>query len=163
MKSSRREIKPDVALARLELLCARSEQCSADMLKKLSTWQVPAADAAAIMRRLREGRFVDDRRFALAYARDKMLFSGWGRYKIMRGLMSKRIPRDLIDEALESLDPETYRETALRVLRSKARSIKEGNTYEGRTKLFRSGASRGFESELLSSLIRSHDLWDQEL
>lgn len=160
--NNRKPVKADVALSRLELLCSRSEQCSGDLMKKLVAWQVPSREASEIMRRLREGRFVDDGRFARAYARDKMLFSGWGRYKIMRGLMVKRVEHQLIEEAIGELDAGEYEATALRVLRAKARTIKEGNTYEGRTKLFRAGASRGFETELLSRLIRKGDIWEPE-
>ncbi len=147
------------ALDRLQGLCARSEQCSDDMRRKLANWMIPAPDADKIIARLKKERFIDDARFARAYARDKLLYSGWGQYKIMKGLMMKRIPRDLIDDAIDTLDPNEITETAERVLRSKARSIKEGNTYEGRTKLFRFGASRGFDTKLLSNLIRHHNLW----
>lgn len=157
----KKPMKPEAALDRLEELCARSEQCSSDLRRKLANWLIEPDDAERIMASLTDNRFVDDRRFARAYARDRLLFSGWGEYKIARGLYMKRIPRRLIDEAVASLDPGDIRETLRRVLRSKARSIKEGNTYEGRTKLFRHGASRGFATSLVASIIRSENLWEE--
>ena len=159
---AKKPVSKEVALARLQALCSRSEQSTADVLKKMAAWLLPPDARRDILRRLYDDRFVDDRRFARAYARDKMLFSGWGRYKIRLGLVKKRIPRDLADEALASLDPKEYEETALRVLRAKARGIREGNTYEGRTKLFRSAAQRGFETDLLSRLIRTAPIWESE-
>ena len=130
------------------------------MRKKLIAWQIPSTDAERILDSLVDDRFVDDRRFARAFAADKMRFSGWGRYKIMRGLMAKRIDRATIDQALDALDVDEYASTARRVLISKARAIAEGNTYEGRTKLFRFGASRGFETDLIARLIRAENLWE---
>ena len=159
----KKPMTPEAALERLEDLCARSEQCSADLRRKLNNWLITPDKADKIMTSLVKGRFVDDRRFARAYAHDKLLYSGWGEYKISRGLYMKRIPRDIIEEAIAALEPEEIESVARRVLRSKARSIKEGNSYEGRTKLFRHGASRGFSASLIASIIRSENLWEPPL
>lgn len=155
----KKQLSAREALIRLQDLCARSEQCSPDLRKKLSGWTITSADADRIMESLVKHRFVDDARFARAYTADKLRFSGWGRYKIMRGLMTKRLGREIIETALATIDMEEYTSVARRVLIVKARAIKEGNTYEGRTKLFRFGASRGFETELIARLIRTEDLW----
>lgn len=145
---------------RLQDLCARAEHCSSEIISKLASWKISAEDSAVIIEMLIRDRFVDDSRFARAYATDKMRFSGWGRYKIVRGLMAKRICRQYIDDAVDCLDSEEYKQVCRRVLISKARSVKEGNTREGKTKLFRFGAARGFEPALVASLIRAENLWE---
>lgn len=158
----KKQLSAREALIRLQDLCARSEQCSPELRKKLAGWMINAADSERIMESLVKHRFVDDARFARAYTADKLRFSGWGRYKIMRGLMAKRLGRDIIETALATINMEEYTSVARRVLIVKARSIKEGNTYEGRTKLFRFGASRGFETEMIARLIRAENLWEPE-
>lgn len=152
-------ISPKQALARLQDLCARSEQCSADMSGKLYTWGIPSAVAARIIDLLKRDKFVDDSRFAAAFVRDKYRFSGWGRLKIARHLAAKRICSDDIDAAMTEIDPEEYSAIALKALRAKARTLKEGNTFEGRTKLFRFAVARGYEVPIVSSIIKSGEIW----
>ncbi|MCM1109950.1 MAG: RecX family transcriptional regulator [Clostridium sp.] len=162
MAISRKPLDPDTALVRLETLCADSEQCTANLLAKLRRWGVSASDASEIVDSLVDRRFVDDRRFAMAYARDKMRFGRWGRAKIRVGLYAKRIPAPLIDEALEALDDDLYSKVCLATLRSRVRSASLPGDYDGRTRLYRFGLQRGFEPALLSELIRSRKPWLEE-
>jgi len=97
-------------------MCARSEHCEWELKEKLKRWMISSADAEEILMVLRKGRFYDDRRFASAYVRDKMLYNRWGRRKIVYGLMAKRIPRELIGEALDEIDEEMYRNVLLEFL-----------------------------------------------
>ncbi|MCI9606660.1 MAG: RecX family transcriptional regulator [Muribaculaceae bacterium] len=156
----KKPMMPKEALARLQDLCSRSEQCTGDIAKKLYTWGVSSANSAKIIELLQRDRFVDDSRFAAAYTRDKYRFSGWGKQKIARMLAAKRIDRHTISAALDEIDIEEYEELALKALKAKARTLKEGNTYEGRTKLFRFGVTRGYEVSLVSDIIKHGSLWD---
>lgn len=162
MAFTRKQISKDNARIRLENMCARSEHCEWELKEKLKRWMISSADAEEILMVLRKGRFYDDRRFASAYVRDKMLYNRWGRRKIAYGLMAKRIPRELIGEALDEIDEEMYRDVLLEFLRAKARIIKEGNSFEGRTKLFRAAVSRGYETDLVAGYIRSGVIWHAE-
>lgn len=156
----KRQMSPAAALSRLQEMCARAEHCSSEIAAKLARWQIEPDVSRKIIDSLVDNRFVDDNRFAGAYTTDKLRFSGWGRYKIIRGLAAKRIPRQAVDKALERIDPEEYRQVCRHLLIVKARSIREGNTREGKTKLFRFGAARGFEPALVASIIRAENLWE---
>ncbi len=159
----RKQISKENARMRLENMCARSEHCEWELKEKLKGWMISPSDAEEILSALRKARFYDDRRFASAYVRDKMMYNRWGRRKIAYGLRGKRIAREFIDEALDAVDEQAYREILLDFLRSKARAIKEGNTFEGRTRLFRAAASRGYETELVAKYIRSAVIWPDEV
>ncbi|MDE5567222.1 MAG: RecX family transcriptional regulator [Muribaculaceae bacterium] len=154
MIRSRKPITPDNALRRLEDLCARSEQCSGEARKKLYNWGIQAKDTEQIISSLIERRFIDDRRYCRAFVRDKLMFSHWGKRKIKLSLIQKRIDRNIIDFELEQIDIDTYTDILKRIVLAKARTIKDADTYEGRTRLFRFAASRGFEPDLISKLIR---------
>jgi len=108
---------------------------------------------------LLESRLVDDRRFACMFARHKLVYNGWGRRKIIAGLTAKRIDRNLINEALDSLDSGEYRETMLKVMRMAARRQPD-RSYESKMKILRLGASRGFEAAAMVEIIKSGTLWD---
>ena len=155
-------ITSEQARMRLENLCARSEHCEWELREKLLRWNISQCDIESILAELRESRFYDNRRFASAYVRDKMIYNRWGRRKIAVGLMAKRIPRDIITDALCEIEDESYREGLLTLMRAKATRIDEGNTYEGRTKLFRAVASRGFEPSLITDIIRNERIWPEQ-
>lgn len=150
------------AIERLEYLCANSEQCEHGVREKLWKWKIIGAEADKIINTLIAQRYIDNSRFARQYCRQKLLINHWGKKKIALMLAAKRINRNIITEALDEIDSDQYGEALLTAARSKARQIKEGNTYEGRTKLYRHLVSRGFESQLISSIIRNPAvaLWD---
>ncbi len=152
----RKPLSPEMALSRLATLCARAERCRSELEQKLRLWGIGAADSERILSRLEKERYFDDRRFAAAFTRDKALYSHWGRRKIEAALRLKRIEPADIAAASDELDEDEYRAAMLEALATKARSVKEGDTYEGRTKLYRFGLSRGYEPALLAAAIRAH-------
>lgn len=149
-------ISPENALVRLEELTARADYCRFEIEQKLYNWGIAQSERQRIIDSLEERRFVDDRRFAAGFTRSKLQFNHWGRRKIRLALMAKRVAASIIEDVFEDIDERRYIDILEELLRTKARSIKEGNTYEGRTKLYRFGVSRGFESELVATAIRGN-------
>ena len=84
-------LTPPEALHRAAALCSSSEHCIADIREKLSRWGIGEPDARTIVERLVQERFIDEGRYAIAFAKDKFRFSGWGRIKIRYALQQKRI------------------------------------------------------------------------
>lgn len=163
MKGKKKESDIEDLTARLEEACVRGEQCSHDILRKLARKGVTGDEARRVLAHLQEGRFVDDRRFACAYVRDKYLFSRWGRRKIVAGLYSKSIPRDLIDIAMDEIDLRTYASIAFKSLSGRLRMLDaELPRLEKREKLFRFGMGRGYESGLVIKILNSSRLWGGE-
>ena len=159
---TRKPITPQQAMIRLETLCASSEQCTYELRQKLFRWGVGSSDSEKIIESLQRRKFVNDERFTEAYVRDKYRFGKWGRRKIAMALAQKHIDRHVVADALDAIDEDEYAEILISVMRSKARGIKEGNTFEGRTKLFRSVASRGYETSLISSYIALDEIWGNQ-
>ena len=158
----RKQISADNARMRLEDLCARSEHCEYELREMLWKGGVSERDAETILSGLRKARFYDDSRFAYAYVCDKLRYSRWGRRKIVLGLMAKRIARDVADEVLDEIDMDEYMEIAVSLARAKARMVKEGNTFEGRTKLYRFLLARGFESSVVSRVMKMEEkIWGE--
>lgn len=151
----RRPTTPQQAMVRMEELCARAEHSSGEIMQKLLRMGISSTDADHIVQSMTERRFIDDSRFAQAFARDKMEYARWGKRKIALALYQKRIPRGLIDEALDNLDEQRYRTILAELIQAKKRIIDEPDTYEGRTKLFRFAASRGFEPDLIAEILHS--------
>lgn len=156
-------MKPQEALTRLEELCAASERCTFELRQRLYRWGISRSDAASIIDSLIKNRFVDDERFARAFVIDKYRFSRWGRIKIRAALYARQVPSWLVDVAMDEIDDEEYADNLLQLLRAKRKSLREeAATYEGRTKIFRYGASRGYEVQLIASAISNPRLWHDD-
>lgn len=150
----KKPISPEAARLRMADLCARGEHCEYEIAEKLRKLGQSSSDIKAILEFLEEGRFIDNARFASAFARDKVRFSGWGRRKIRMALAMKRISSADISEALESIDPRDYSEALSRAALSKSRSL-DLEDYDDRNRLFAALARRGFEPDMISARIAS--------
>ncbi len=94
--------------------------------------------------------------------RDKVIFNRWGRVKIRLALIAKKVDRDIIDVALATVDTDEYTAALRQVLRAKALSMTETDSYESRTKLLRYAVSRGFEVSEVVRWIKNPKSWHQE-
>ena len=147
-------LSAEEALHRAAALCSTAERCSYDLREKLANWGISHTDTEKIIRRLSDEKFLDDNRFCTAFARDKFRFTGWGRVKIAYALRQKRLPDSSIDEALSSIDEDTYRETLQRLLHDKERTLKDEDNYTRYAKLFRFATSRGFEPQEIGRCLK---------
>jgi regulatory protein len=154
MYKAKAPISPERAIIKVEELCAKAERCSEEIRQKLYRMGLEYADIERIINSLIERRFLDDKRFTRAFVRDKVAFARWGKRKIAQALYVKRIDRDTIREALDGIDEEMYMSNLQHIINLKAKTLADADSYEGKTKLFRFAASRGFEPDLVASVIR---------
>ena len=141
------------ALIAMGTLCARSEQCEADIVKKLRLKGLPYPDIQDVIAKLRSDSFIDDHRFARSFANDKVRFSAWGRNKIRLALITKRIESEAVAAALQSIDETDYKAALARAAQSKVKSL-DLQEYDDRLKLYKFLVSRGFESALASREVK---------
>lgn len=129
---------------RLRRLCSRREYCSSDILKKAAAaLEGNTEGAQKILDILVSEKYVDDLRYASAYAREKAMISGWGEVKIRYMLSSKRIDRTLIDRALAEIDSDKADSRLQKLLENKARTLKADPQI--RLKLLRFALGRGYQ------------------
>lgn len=149
---------PEALRLRMADLCARSEQCAFDILTKLSRAGLTQGQAHEIIQYLEDHKFISEQRFAKAFTRDKIRFSGWGRHRIRVALAAKRISTAIISEALKEIETDSalaadYQAALERVSLTKAKNL-DLTEYEGRRKLYRFLTSRGFESPGAVNAVR---------
>ncbi len=152
-------MKLEVALKRLSDICARREICEQDALKKLFQWQVPEEEQAKIMSQLIQYGFIDNERYARAYAEDKMKYNRWGTRKVEMMLRSKGIDDDIISSAIEEVsDDDDQMETLKKLLEEKFRSLRnESDPYKKKQKLLRFAISRGFDYSDAMDVVEDFD------
>ncbi|MGN0187877.1 MAG: regulatory protein RecX [Candidatus Cryptobacteroides sp.] len=147
---------------RLRRLCSMREYCSQDILAKASAAWLRAcpddADGAAAfagraLESLRKDGYVDDFRYASAFARDKSSLSGWGPVKIRYALSAKRIDADVIAAALQEIDSSKASDRLRGLLEVKMRQL--GDVPDRRLRLLRFALSRGYSYDEAASAIDS--------
>lgn len=143
------------ALLRAQNLCSRSEHCEHDIIILLTRWGIPPSAHTRIIRNLRQHRFIDDSRYASAFARDKARFNKWGPLKINAALRAKHIPDDAIRQALESLDHELSAQSLSRLLQHKIKQLRTSDRNLRQQKLLRFALSRGFTLQQAYSALQS--------
>ena len=140
-------------LARLQKLCAKAEYCRADVYRKaLKALDGDSAQASKLVDSLVEDRYVDDARYASAFAREKASLQGWGPIKIRFQLRSKGISDQVIAAALEEVEPARAADKLERLLANKARTLQGDPQF--RLKLIKFGLSRGYEYEAVEETVK---------
>lgn len=135
------------ALTRAASLCSTAEHCISDITDKLTRWGIDEDAQQSIIERLLSEKYIDELRYAKAYAHDKLRYNHWGRIRIDMQLRQLGICDAHRREALEALDEEEYQEILAQVIRQKLPTIKASSDYERNCKLLRFLYSRGFTSE----------------
>lgn len=148
------------ALFRTTALCAQSEQCEHSLREKMRKWGLEEDACDRIIDQLYDEKYIDEERFAHAYARDKMRYNHWGRQKIDQGLRLLRISTTARREALDELPEEEYLEILQHILESKSRQVKANNDYERNGKLIRFALGRGFEMNHICQILPDIDDMD---
>ena len=136
-------------------LCSKSEKCISDIQKKLKDWEIEPEEAQKIIDQLVKDKFIDEKRFAQYYSRDKFRFNQWGKVKIAYMLNSKKLSPEYIQNAIDQIDEEDYKQMLLILLTEKVRKAKFINEYDKKGKLTRFALSHGFEYDLISKTLQS--------
>ena len=145
----------EMALLKAEAYCSASEHCKDDVYHKLEQWGAPLSSRDTILEHLVEERYIDERRYAVAFVRDKYRFNQWGRIKIAQALRLKHIPSALVSEAMDGIDEDEYLSILTDLLRKKVRGIKAATDYERNGKLIRFAAGHGYDmGEILLCMKR---------
>ncbi len=146
------------AKKRAENFCAYQERSQQEIRDKLYKWGQYPADVENIIVDLIADNFLNEERFTLAYTSGKFKIKHWGKIKIANGLKFKRIPPRLVNEALNTIDPDEYIHTLTQIIEKKARVLREKEPYKRKIKLAQYAISRGFEKDLIFDILNSNDL-----
>lgn len=147
-------LSADQVLDKMAKYCAYQERCVKDVTEKLKTFDISPKDKEEILHYLIDNRFVNDERFAKSFVRGKINQSGWGLNKIRFHLIQKGITKEIVEEALQAFDEESYRQRLVEVLQTKAKTVKAANDFERKRKLAAFALQRGFEASLVWEVLK---------
>lgn len=144
------------AKTKLEAFCAYQERCAQEVVNKLSGWGIYGEDQDILLADLISNNFLNESRFAEAYAQGKFRIKKWGKTKIKSHLKAKKISNYSINQAINSIDDEDYQTSIEQLAIKKWPQIKGQNRWEKANKLKRYLYAKGYESELLTEVVKPY-------
>lgn len=147
-------ISYDEARSKLQAYCAYQERCHKEVRSKLFDLGIYGDDVDSIIADLIEDNFLNELRYAIAFAGGKFRIKKWGRYRITRELKMNQVSAYSIKKALQSELPEAdYLETLEQVVEKRNRLLREPNKFKRKLKIAKYVIDKGFESPLVWDTI----------
>jgi regulatory protein len=136
-------------LQNMEAWCSTREVCISEAKTKMRKWNVAEADSDKIIASLIESGYIDEERYAKAFANDKLTLDKWGPQKVRLALKQRGIKETFISKAIaeKNVDQEAV---ISELLSKKIKSFKQLADSELYAKLMRFGLSRGFDYSIVS-------------
>lgn len=151
---AKKQKTPQQARETLMWVASRAEKSSGDARRLMRGWGLEKEDAEKVLEELVELKFIDDQRFASAYVREKLKFSGWGAKKISAHLALKGVAREVISAALEEhVEPDSQAERLEKLLTRRKPKTKAASDYEMRSKLIRYALGQGFDYDSIRNAV----------
>lgn len=129
--------------------CSTKEVCISEISTKLLSWGLKESDIDIVVDELKKENFIDEQRYANAFALDKFKFNNWGKEKIKFELFRKKIPNSFIIKALDEIDTVEYYNKAKKLFISKLKTIDDENELKKKQKVFSFMSNKGFETEII--------------
>lgn len=147
----RPKTRPTLQQARLkaEKYCAYQERSQLEVKNKLMGMGLTIAETNEILVDLVRDNFINEERFAYAFAKGKLKIKKWGNRKITMALKNKGITEGLIQKVLKKIDPDHYIGELRFNIEKKSRLMKETDPWKKAGKLKQFLIGKGFEPELV--------------
>ena len=149
----KKEITEQEAFLQLATVCAQAEHCEKEMRDKLKRWGIDESAQDRIIQRLINERYIDDERYARAFAKDKIRYNKWGRRKVQQALWLKHIDPEIQQRVLNEIDDSEYLDVLRPLLRQKRKTVKAESDYELNQKLVRFALGRGFTFDIIRQCL----------
>jgi regulatory protein len=146
-------IDEKAARAKAEHYCAYQERSQQEARDKLYEWGLWTDAVENIISQLIGDNFLNEERFAKAYAQGKFTQKGWGKIKIKQGLKFKKVPDVLIKKALQRIADDDYLLMLQKVITKKEKLVTEKDQFKRKYKLQQYALSRGYEADLVADVL----------
>lgn len=154
-KQISKNLELDEARQKIARYCAYQERAHAEVEEKLYSFGLHRDEVEELLAWLITENFVNEERFAMAFAGGKFRVKRWGKLKIKQSLQQKKVSDYSIDKAINSLDDEDYTNSLDYLIEKAAESTKADNIFEHRHKISRSMINKGYEPELVWERIKT--------
>jgi len=152
--SERKSIDPAEAYVRMRSYCAYQERSHDEVRDKLFSLGFRSDAAEELISRLIIDGFINEERFAKAFAGGKFRIKHWGKLKIEQALKAHDISSKCIAIGLREIDDDDYRATIRKLIQKKSESVTEENLFKRRDVVSKYVIAKGFEPELVWEILK---------
>jgi regulatory protein len=149
----KKHLTKEQALQKLKHYCAYQERSHHEVKEKLYNLGVWKKEHDEIIATLIEEGYLNEERFAIAFAGGKFRIKQWGRVKIKYELKQKQVSDYSIKKALKQIDEEEYMIVLKKLAEQKYAALKGEQYMIRKKKAMDYLVGRGFEPELVRAVM----------
>lgn len=147
-------IGKEQALEKIKHFCAYQERCHKEVTEKLYSYGLYANQVEELLSELISENYLNEERFAIAFAGGKFRMKDWGRIKIRYELKKNLVSEYCIKKALAQIDATDYVKKAQKLIALKQNSLKaEKNPFVKKNKTKQYLLQKGYELDIILDLL----------
>ena len=144
----------DLIVEKMRKYCLYHERSHFDVRTKLIKDKVFGDELEEVMSVLITENFLNEERYAKAYAIGKFRQNRWGKIKIKMELKKIKVSDYCIRKGLEEISEEEYGETIKKLWDKKIDSLNDSNQYSKEQKTIKYLLNKGYEYEMIKSFSK---------
>ena len=151
-----KNIGTEKAWQKIKHFCAYQERSHTETREKLYGFGWYEHEVETLLSRLIEENYLNEERYAIAFAGGKFRMKQWGRIKIKYELQQKRVSPYCIKKAIAAIEESDYTDTLKRLYKAKLATLKsEKNIFVKKTKVRNYLMQKGYEPTLIMQLVNA--------
>ena len=147
------KLSKEQALPKAKQYCAYQERCHSEVKEKLYSLGIGDKDHEGVISKLIGEGYLDEERFAIAFAGGKFRMKQWGRMKIKDALKQKQVSEYSIKKVLKQIDEEEYKKVLMQLAKTKYASLEKEQWLVRKKKTTDYLLQKGYEHDLISNVI----------
>jgi regulatory protein len=149
----KKHLTKEQALQKIKHYCAYQERCHSEVKEKLYALGVWKKDQDEIMASLIEENYLNEERFAIAFAGGKWRVKHWGRVKIKYELKQKQVSEYCIKKAMKEIPDEEYLAVLNKLAKEKYAALKDEQYLIRKKKVLDYLIGKGYEPALIMTAL----------
>jgi regulatory protein len=142
-------------IQKLEYYCAYQERCHQEVHQKMIELKIPFEQKDALLVHLIENNFLNEERFAQAFARGKHRIKKWGKNRIVQELKLRKISPIIIKKAILEIDETQYKSDFEQLANKYWEEVKEKNLNKKKSKVMGFLIRKGYETDWVYDFLSS--------
>ena len=145
----KKTLTPEQAKGKIQRYCAYQERSHQEVRNKLYEYGLYKNDVEESLSQLITDGYLNEERFAKAFAGGKFRMKKWGRIRIIHALEAKGVSANCIRIGLKEIDEPTYLSTLRQLLEEKLPHVDAENVFALRDKLSKYVIQKGYEPDIV--------------
>jgi regulatory protein len=140
-------------ISKLQHYCAYQERCHSEVKYKCLELGLHGEEVDEAIAELVSENFLNEERFAKAFAGGKFRSKQWGRKKILAELKQRQVSAYCIKKGMEEIDADDYEQTLTILATRKYESLRGEEPFKRKYKTVQHLLQKGYEQDLAQPIV----------